>query len=383
MRASMLSPLLVVAACSGHHGTDDGARADPVGVGGAADRARCATRSSEPLRAAEAVLDPWILRAANGPVVLGHMQRADRAAWLSGEVVREAPQGFTDGAFGVAWTGQRLIYVADHRLESVDARFERPTALRLALDATSRVRLIQRPGAVLAMWMRTTRDGDQPLVAMLGPTGDVTMAPRALEDPVRDEAEEPEFEGDARRRTRRRGRGELGAGRVQSVTARWDFGRFVVQARGFDRARYFAWVLDPDGQTLWSTHWQGEGQVACPSSGCVRLSPTLDPATGTTVLKVQRVDDGQDFNTSVAVRELRGASVSGDRVLVLHADPGGESTGCSVDVVDVSRHAVVGELSEPEMACDPASVASLPRGFALAVPEGDRGVLLRTVECPE
>jgi hypothetical protein len=166
---------------------------------------------------------------------------------------------------------------------------------------------------------------------------------------------------------------------LRTLSARWDFGRFVVEGQTVGRpASVWSWVLDPDGRSAWS----GAGRVVCPVSGCFRVDFAGAMGGQTQALRLVPLADpsGAIPTTIYTNGEIAALAVSGSRVLVLNEPLAGER-GCAVHVFDVGRRDVPHESASDHINCAPGSVLATPQGFAILEYDPEHGAAVRALTC--
>jgi len=269
--------------------------------------------------------------------------------------------GWLDGLSGespvsLAALDERVLLVGESRgggarVELRGAAMDAPVALPTGLAGGCRVSLAGRPGAVLVAGLRGAPGctAGAPQVQMLGPGGTLLRPMTALHP-------DAEFT-------------------VQSVRARWDFGRFVVRATTTEGGEPLAWVLDPSGEPL-ST---ATGEVACAASGCVRVTVS-GASVGSGMLRVEPLLAGEAWDTGIRAQDVTGLAVSGDRLLVMGASVNG-TQGCALSVLHLGQRRVLLEHHDEALSCDPGRVLATPLGFVLAEQEPGRSARLRTIGC--
>jgi hypothetical protein len=382
----------VFAACSGSH-RDEEPDASPIARESAAadlQRSRCALRDPVSANAREMLSAPWVERGASGPRLFAHVQDQDLLWAQASEGGETLPTsiGREPGAF--AWTGSRYVTLSwreptrdyvdsvaaprvDHRVEVRDGQFQNPRAARVRLPgSTCSARLTAMAQRVLLTWRqrhgRTCEDGGgSGWYQVLDANGDPLTTARPLTvGHDKDESHPP----------------------LESLSARWDFGRAVVTAQRSGLESPFAWVLAPDGEVLWSgpaEHASGASEhVVCPRAGCFRVRDNRENSTDeqdstATTLQFDRIG-GSGFRVSAVMRGVRAAVVSGDRVLLLHVPPQ-NVTGCGLSVIDAGRRAVVLDEHDGNMTCEESSAVATPRGFQIAALEPSRGAFTRAIDC--
>lgn len=358
----------------------NGANAAPTGY-------QCAVAPRVPVaphdpNAALGETSPWFVGGPSGVRAYALLGGGAELRWNDGRrsVPARSPVALREGRF--AWAGQRYLVVAseqvnaddtldfpaapewrNHRVYTTDAAHDDVRSVRAPIPANAcDVRVTETGGGALVTWFRR------------GPAGCAEGEAWALAFDARGEAV-----GGARALT--------SAGlpvRVQSLAARWDFGRAVVTGRG-DRTH--TWVLDAAGATVAT---EATGDIACPRAGCARVrleAERSDPVGedgGATALRLEplgaeRVGAHRSFSVRLQRPTVRGLAVSGDLLLVLHNPQGG---GCDLSILDLEQRTVVAEHHEDSTrACEERHVRSLPRGFALAGFELSVGAFSVTFDC--
>ncbi len=381
-----------LAACSGSH-RDEEPDASPIARESAAadlQRSRCALRDPAPVNASGMLSAPWVERGANGARLFAHVQDQELLWGETREGGETLPTsvGREPGAF--AWTGARYVTLSwrepmrdfvdsasaprvDHRVEVRDAQFQNPRAARVRLPAsTCSAQVTAMAQRVLLTWRqrggRSCEDGGgSGWYQVLDANGEPLTTPRPLLAGFDKNESHPPLE---------------------SLHARWDFGRAVVTAQRSGLESPFAWVLAPDGEVLWSgstEHASGATEhLVCPRSGCFRVrdnreNSTDDQDSTATTLQFDRIG-GSGFRVSTVMRGVRAAIVSGDRVLFLHVPPQ-NVTGCGLTVIDAGRRAVVLDEHDGNMTCEESSATATPRGFKIAALEPSRGAFTRVIDC--
>lgn len=343
-------------------------RADPLL---AVAQYRCALR--DPVFAPQGAtrdIAPWIARGPAGLRLVAQRHRVDNGFESFGlfmfdgvdPIERDLGVG-TPGS--VAWTGSMYLALLRDRVARYDAVFSRELGPRTPVGWPScHAALAEGGDRVLAVWGRAAQGAgcfeSVPWVQAFDASGAAIGGALALPAPV-------------------------GASRMAArwIRARWDYGRFVVTAE-LAEAGVWSWVLDPDGRFLGSA----KDVVACPRSGCVRVTASTELAgdsvdTTAQVLRVEPAARGgvAAFATTTSAREVRGVVVSGDRLLVLHDTP--SRAGCGLAVIDVARRTTITQLQDDALTCAEAHARAKPRGFVLASVDPIRGAGTRAIDCVE
>lgn len=301
------------------------------------------------------------LRVGRGPQ--GPRVWAGAPSVASGELgvywADAAGGGWVEGASGTAPVemaplGARVVFATAGRAELRGFGLDAPTPLRGALAGACGLSLAARPGVVLAAGIRggAACGPGAPWVQRLGGDG-LSFGPQVALPLDAETA-------------------------VRAVTARWDFGRFVVRATPALDGDTLAWVLDPDGTVL-ST---ATGEVACPASGCVHVTVSQHAAVAgdAGMLRVEHLQHGAPWDTGIRAQDVAGLAVSGDRVLVLSSAQHG-AVGCDLAVLHVGARSVLLEHHAEALPCDAGRVLGTPRGFTFVEQEPGRAVRLRDIGC--
>jgi hypothetical protein len=385
--------LALACGCSGSNDTT--APSEPARTGGANTAPtgyQCAVsaRVAVAPRYSNATLSeasPWFVGGPSGVRAYAWLNSGAELRWNDGRrsLSANAPIALREGRF--AWTGERYLAVTserfdeaapfadplelsatpdwrNHRVYTTDGAHGdlRPVRAGLPSNACD-VRVTETSGGALVTWFRRGPGGceeGEPWALAFDGHGDPIGPPRAL--------------GVAG-----------GVVRVQSLAARWDFGRAVVTGRG-DRTH--TWVLDAAGATVAT---ESTGDIACPRTGCARVrveaevsTTNVDDEGGASALRfdplgVDRFGAHRGFTVRLQRATVRGFAVSGDLLLVLHSPQGG---GCDLSILDLEERLVVAEHHENSTrACEERHVRALPRGFALAGFELPMGAFSVAFDC--
>lgn len=359
--------LALCAACS------SGAKID-AGVGGPdpnaavnSARRRCVVRDRVRVDAGRSARVLTWARSPGGPALFVNLGAS--VGVVSDGASMRSSDGFFDPR-GAAWVDGRYLLVDGESLVSADASLNESRATRRDLRPPA-VALAGGASHALLVTGRLARgaaSGYALEAAVLGPDGAALGPSRSLGAPV---------EG------------------LRGVSARWDFGRYVVTAESDRAPARRSWVLGPDAELLWDSRTSTDEDademalVACPSRGCVRVRGLVrggeDPS-----LYLAPIDAPQR-GWFVGVRDgaQRAVAASGERVAVLHEPPG--LGGCQVTVVDVARREILADFGESFLRCDPSEVMATPTGFVLGGgyvdPDGDgagsTAVWTRALDCDD
>lgn len=156
---------------------------------------------------------------------------------------------------------------------------------------------------------------------------------------------------------------------LRSVSARWDFARFVVTAETWRTPTRLHWVLDPEAQPLWNTRDEtpdlagSAALMACPTHGCVYLRG-LERGGEAPELFISPIDSSwPGWLVGTPVGTLRAVTVSGSLLAVLdsHQDFG----PCQLTVVDLSRRAVLFTSPLSDLRCAQSDLSATRRGFVI------------------
>jgi hypothetical protein len=329
----------------------------------------------------------WFVGGPSGVRAYAWLGSGAELRWNDGRrsLPANAAISLREGRF--AWTGERYLVVTserfdeaapfadplelsatpdwrNHRVYTTDAMHGDLRPVRSSVPANAcDVRVTETVSGALVTWFRRGPSGceeGEPWVLAFDARGDVIGSPHSLS--------------------------VAGGGvRVQSLAARWDFGRAVVTGRG-DRTH--TWVLDANGAMIAA---EATGDIACPRSGCARVRVEAEVSTtntddegGATALRfdplgVDRFGAHRGFTVRLRRATVRGFAVSGDLVLVLHSPQGG---GCDLSILDLEERVVVAEHHENSTrACEERHVRALPRGFALAGFELPMGAFSVAFDC--
>ncbi|MBI5513872.1 MAG: hypothetical protein HY909_08900 [Deltaproteobacteria bacterium] len=257
----------------------------------------------------------------------------------------------------LAWTGAGFLLHHRAGLEWRDRTLEAPRPLRgLLPPGACLVRLTELAEGAVVTWLSRCDavDGAEGHALFLGPNGEVRRRVQGLAE-------------------------SQGPARLSQLSARWDFGRVVLQGLNVTSGLPQWWLFDGEGERLADGH--GE-LAACPRSGCVRVWASGENGAAVPeeamLLKVDPLRGGHGFTTNIAARDVRAVAVSGDRVLALRSPAAG--AGCDLAVVDVARRQVLADRHEEGLACSEGSVRPTARGFVVAV-TGPQGPRLRALDC--
>ncbi len=376
--------------CSGRDASTEADGATPLSAESALNGGayRCVVLAPTPVLPAAATVAlvgaPWSTRGPDGARAYARVGSGDELHWRGARAEGDVPArlGLREGAFG--WAGERFVAVLSeranrdddlsepewrrHRVVSLDARHEDLTAVRAALpESACAPAVTEMAGRAMLTWHRRTADGcdaGSGWFQLLGARGEAL--------------------GPAQPLTERDPDGRVVDVRVRELSARWDFGRAVLQAQRSDTGLDLAWIVDPAGEVLWTGPTGGaEGAVACPRGGCLRVrvadEVSANAAVGGKRLSFERLLGGGGFAVNAPVTDLVGVVVSGDRALTLHS-PAEGSAGCDLVVVDLAARAVVAQHHADAVACDVRYVRATPRGFVVTSAEGAGGAS-RAIDC--